>query len=103
VPGQLALANALGQLGALIEQHLGRRLVGARIFDLRGQVGHLGGAEVGVGGERDCPTGMERVDRLIARKYRLDMILIIPLYRLVQRLRGVRVGADEIALAISPA
>jgi hypothetical protein len=46
---------------------------------------------------------MERVDRLIARKYRLDMLLIIPLYRLVQRLRGVRVGADEIALAITPA
>jgi hypothetical protein len=31
-----------------------------------------------------------RVDRLMAAKYRVDRILILPLYRLVQRLRGRR-------------
>jgi hypothetical protein len=30
------------------------------------------------------------VDRLMAAKYRVDRILILPLYRLVQRLRGRR-------------
>jgi uncharacterized protein len=30
----------------------------------------------------------ERVDRLLAEKYRIDRIVILPLYRLVTRLRG---------------
>lgn len=30
----------------------------------------------------------ERVDRLLAEKYRLDKLVILPLYRLVTRLRG---------------
>lgn len=46
----------------------------------------------------------EHVDRLMARKYRVDRILILPLYRLVTRLRGKAVsGRDEAAyLAITP-
>lgn len=45
-----------------------------------------------------------RIDRLIAEKYRIDKILILPLYRLVTRLRGKSSGATETAyLAIRPA
>jgi PPOX class probable F420-dependent enzyme len=33
-----------------------------------------------------------RVDRLMAEKYRLDRILILPLYRLAQKLRGRSAG-----------
>lgn len=49
------------------------------------------------------PAGeMKRVDELMARKYRIDRILILPVYRLVQRLRGAGSGNDEVALAITP-
>ena len=44
-----------------------------------------------------------RVDRLLAKKYRFDRVLILPLYRLVQRLRGKR--PDErggVYLCITP-
>ena len=30
----------------------------------------------------------ERVERLLARKYRIDRVIVLPLYRLVLRLRG---------------
>ena len=45
-----------------------------------------------------------RVDRLMARKYRVDKILVLPLYRLVTRLRGKPVGGpgNEAYLAITP-
>ena len=43
-----------------------------------------------------------RVERLMARKYRVDRILILPLYRLVQRLRGKRGSGEEAVLAITP-
>ena len=42
------------------------------------------------------------VEELLARKYRLDRIVILPLYRLVQRLRGKRPGGTETVLAITP-
>ena len=45
---------------------------------------------------------MDHVGRLMARKYRVDRILILPLYRAVQRLRGAPVGAAGVALAITP-
>ena len=46
---------------------------------------------------------LDHVDRLMAEKYRIDRVLILPLYRGVQRLRGNRGGAAEIVLAITPA
>lgn len=46
---------------------------------------------------------IDRVDRLMARKYRIDRILILPVYRLVQRLRGAHGGAGEVVIAITPA
>jgi PPOX class probable F420-dependent enzyme len=49
------------------------------------------------------PAGeLERVEQLIARKYRFDRILVLPIYRAVQRLRGVRAGSAEVAIAITP-
>ena len=39
----------------------------------------------------------ERAQRLLKRKHRLDFILILPVYNLVQRLRGRR-HSDEIAV-----
>ncbi|MGA6948820.1 MAG: PPOX class F420-dependent oxidoreductase [Solirubrobacterales bacterium] len=45
----------------------------------------------------------KRVDDLMARKYRLDRILILPIYRAVQRLRGrSATGTDPVFLAITP-
>ncbi len=38
-----------------------------------------------------------RVDRLMAEKYRVDRILVLPLYRLVTKLRGKSTGGDESA------
>lgn len=34
------------------------------------------------------PHEHARVDRLMAEKYRLDRVLILPIYRLVMKLRG---------------
>lgn len=45
---------------------------------------------------------MDQVGRLMARKYRVDRVLILPLYRAVQRLRGAPVGPTGVALAITP-
>jgi uncharacterized protein len=45
---------------------------------------------------------LERVEQLIGRKYRIDRILVLPIYRAVQRLRGVRAGNAEVAIAITP-
>jgi uncharacterized protein len=42
------------------------------------------------------------VEQLLARKYRVDRILILPVYRLVQRLRGRRPGGAETVVAITP-
>jgi uncharacterized protein len=45
---------------------------------------------------------IDHVDQLMARKYRIDRILILPLYQAVQRLRGAPVGTAEVVLAITP-
>jgi hypothetical protein len=45
---------------------------------------------------------LERVDQLMARKYRIDRVLILPIYRAVQRLRGARAGTAEVAITITP-
>lgn len=43
-----------------------------------------------------------RVDRLMARKYRVDKVLILPIYRLVMRLRRKPVTGTGAYLAITP-
>ncbi|MGZ6590073.1 MAG: PPOX class F420-dependent oxidoreductase [Solirubrobacteraceae bacterium] len=45
---------------------------------------------------------MDHVDQLMAGKYRVDRVLILPLYRAVQWLRGVHAGTAEVAIAIAP-
>jgi PPOX class probable F420-dependent enzyme len=45
---------------------------------------------------------LERVKQLLARKYRIDRVLVLPIYRVVQRLRGARAGTAEVAIAITP-
>jgi uncharacterized protein len=48
------------------------------------------------------PAEHPRVDRLMAEKYRVDRVLILPLYRLVMKLRGQRVDERSSAyLAIT--
>lgn len=42
------------------------------------------------------------VDRLMAEKYRVERILILPVYRLVMRLRGKPVSRTGAYLAITP-
>jgi hypothetical protein len=37
----------------------------------------------------------------MARKYRADRVLILPIYRLIQRLRGSRARTQAVALAIT--
>jgi PPOX class probable F420-dependent enzyme len=45
----------------------------------------------------------DHVDRLMAKKYRVDRVLVLPLYRLVTRLRGKSTSdADAAYLAITP-
>ena len=49
------------------------------------------------------PPGQQGpVERLMARKYRIDRVLILPIYRALQRLRGARAGTAEVVLAITP-
>jgi PPOX class probable F420-dependent enzyme len=46
---------------------------------------------------------LPRVERLLHRKYRLDYIFVLPIYRLVQRLRGRPVRSERsVILSIRP-
>jgi PPOX class probable F420-dependent enzyme len=45
---------------------------------------------------------LHRVEQLMNRKYRADRILILPIYRMVQRLRGVHGAPSDAVLAITP-
>jgi uncharacterized protein len=46
---------------------------------------------------------MTTVDELMARKYRMDRIFILPIYNLLQRLRHRGSGSgEEVVLAITP-
>jgi PPOX class probable F420-dependent enzyme len=49
-------------------------------------------------------TAFDRVDRLMAEKYRVDKMLILPVYKLVMRLRGKPVSGARTGayLAITP-
>jgi uncharacterized protein len=64
--------------------------------------GRLRGEPVPAHAELLPASELEHVDRLMARKYRVDRVLILPLYRLVQRLRGHPVGTEDVVLAITP-
>jgi PPOX class probable F420-dependent enzyme len=46
----------------------------------------------------------ERVEQLLAQKYRIDRLTVLPLYRLVMRLRGrsPRMHESPVAIAITP-
>jgi PPOX class probable F420-dependent enzyme len=47
----------------------------------------------------------QRVEQLLARKYRVDRVLILPIYRAVQRLRGNGLPQDRsqpVILSITP-
>jgi PPOX class probable F420-dependent enzyme len=43
-----------------------------------------------------------RVEALMRRKYRLDMVTVLPIYRLVRRLRGHRDSGDGVVIAVDP-
>lgn len=45
----------------------------------------------------------ESAHELLQRKYRWDFILILPVYNLVQRMRGKRQSGESAAVAITPA
>ena len=45
---------------------------------------------------------LPHVEQLMARKYRVDRVLILPIYRLVRWLRGDRGSGEAVALAITP-
>jgi PPOX class probable F420-dependent enzyme len=45
---------------------------------------------------------LHRVEELMNRKYRTDRLLILPIYRAVQRLRGASGAPSDAALAITP-
>jgi hypothetical protein len=46
---------------------------------------------------------LEQAKKLVARKYRLDRVLILPVHNLVQRLHGRRQSGEVAVLAITPA
>jgi uncharacterized protein len=44
----------------------------------------------------------ERIDRLMAVKYRVDRILVLPIYRLALKLQHKPYGGEEAYLALTP-
>lgn len=64
--------------------------------------GRLRGEPVPARARLLAASELPRVEQLLNRKYRVDRILILPIYRAVQRLRGVRGEASDAALAITP-
>lgn len=64
--------------------------------------GRLRGARVPARAEFLHASETDPTKRLMERKYRLDRVLIVPLYRAVQRLRGTPAGNSSVTLAITP-
>ncbi len=65
--------------------------------------GHLRSTPVPARAQLLPPGQTARAQRLMARKYRLDRILILPVYRAVQALRHRgRAPGESVALAITP-
>jgi uncharacterized protein len=66
--------------------------------------GHIRGEPVEADARLLPEDEREHVERLLARKYRIDRYTILPIYRLVMRLRGrsSRSDASPVALEITP-
>jgi PPOX class probable F420-dependent enzyme len=64
--------------------------------------GRLRGDSVPAQAELLSHGALDHVGQLMARKYRIDRFLTMPLYRAVQRLRGTPVGKAEVVIAITP-
>jgi uncharacterized protein len=64
--------------------------------------GRLQGDPIPAQAELLPESELDHVDELMARKYRIDRVLILPLYRALQRLRGAQAGTAEVAIAITP-
>ena len=47
-------------------------------------------------------SNIDHVDQLLVRKHRVDKVLILPLYRAMQKLRGAHAETAGVALAITP-
>ena len=68
-----------------------------------GASGRLHGEQVEARAEILGPEALDPTRKLMARKYRLDRIFILPLYRLVQRLQHKPTGQGEsVILEITP-
>jgi len=65
--------------------------------------GRLRGAPMDARVEILGPEALEPERRLMGRKYRVDRILVLPIYRAVQKLRGkAGVGGHPVVLSITP-
>ncbi len=64
--------------------------------------GRLRGEPVPARAELLPQSELDHVEQLMARKYRIDRVVILPVYRAVQRLRGAPAGTAEVVLAITP-
>jgi PPOX class probable F420-dependent enzyme len=64
--------------------------------------GRITGEPVAARAEILPPSDLERTQQLIERKYRVDRVVILPVYNLVQRLRGKRQTGEAAVLAITP-
>jgi PPOX class probable F420-dependent enzyme len=64
--------------------------------------GRLRGEPVGARAEVLPASELSRVDQLMDRKYRIDRIVVLPIYRAVRRLRGFRDDAGNVVIAITP-
>ncbi len=64
--------------------------------------GRLRGEPVRARAEVLPESELRRVERLMTSKYRIDRIVVLPIYRAVRRLRGFRDDAGNVVLAITP-
>ncbi len=64
--------------------------------------GRLRGEPVAARAEVLPDTAMTHAEQLMNHKYRLDRIVILPLYRAVQRVRGAKESGTNVVVAITP-
>lgn len=64
--------------------------------------GRLHGERVAARAEILPDTAITHAKQLMNHKYRLDRIVILPLYRAVQRLRGAKESGTNVVVAITP-
>jgi PPOX class probable F420-dependent enzyme len=64
--------------------------------------GTLRGEPIAARAEFLAESEHPRIDRMMADKYRIDRIVILPIYRLALKLQGKPYGGDEAYLAITP-